>query len=165
MLQTLGIAGGVLRVDGGDPPGVHRQRFVLVIEDHTEIAGLIRGLIGDRRESIVPFALKGIVIEIPGTVFEVVLVELLVEAILVGKCCRMSEAFDDALVFLRDTVREIASVVRHQIEDEVGVGPHAAEGHEVERAHDEQQCHQNGEDRHMDEPFADPFDHALSSSE
>ncbi len=108
------------------------------------------------------FSLDRLIVEMRG---RIVFVEVFVEAIFVGKRCRLPEALDDALVFIRDTVRKIASVVRHQVENEVGVGLYTAKGHEVERAHDEQQCHQNGEDRHMDEPFADPFDHALSSSE
>ena len=104
--------------------------------------------------------LDGPVVEVTASRVEVVPVKAIVR-----EGSGVAEPFDDAFVLVRDTVRKIASVVRHQVEDEVGVGLHAAKGHKVECAHDEQQRDQDGEDRHMDEPLADPFDHALSSSE
>ena len=55
------------------------------------------------------FSLDRLIVEMRG---RIVFVEVFVEAIFVGKRCRLPEALDDALVFIRDTVRKIASVVR-----------------------------------------------------
>ncbi len=105
VLQAFCVFGGILHVDRGDAPGIDRQRGAFPVEDHTEVASLIRGLIGDRREGIMAFSLDRLIVEMRG---RIVFVEVFVEAIFVGKRCRLPEALDDALVFIRDTVRKIA---------------------------------------------------------